>query len=160
MSERIKNIRHKLIESADFVNTVLDQVGEQTDVQVYSDGLGWTVRQLVVHLSEAYRGMNNQAINISEGRDLIPPDFDIERYNKRQTEKNADKTFEQARGELQTAREQLLTWLDSLDDEKLDHKGRHASLRVMSVEEILLLQALHEKGHAADIAHALNLHLQ
>lgn len=160
MSERIKNIRHKLIDSADFVNTVLDQVGDQIEVQVYSDGLGWTVRQLVVHLSEAYRGMNNQAQNISEGRDLIPADFDIERYNKRQTEKNADKTFEQARHDLQTAREQLLAWLDTLDESKLDHKGRHASLRVMSVEEILLLQGLHEKGHAADIAHALNLHIQ
>jgi uncharacterized protein (TIGR03083 family) len=159
MTDRKVELKSKLEESRRILNRVLDQVGDRWDTPVYADGLGWTVKQITAHLVDAERGHYTQASNIAEGRDIIPADFDIERYNKSRTEKNQDKTVAQSRAELEEARAQLLSWLDGLEDEKLDRRGRHASLQIMTVRDILRLLALHERGHANDIARALNLSL-
>jgi hypothetical protein len=158
MSERKEKLIARLSDSREYLNKVLDQVGDRWEEKVYSDGLAWTVRQLVNHLADADRGHNNQVMNIAEGRDIIPEDFDIERYNRRVTEKAAEKTVESARYELNQSRQMLNDWLFALNESKLDAKGRHATLRIMSVEEILYQQATHEEGHARDIAEAVNDH--
>jgi hypothetical protein len=157
MSDRKAALKSKLKDSRQLLDAILDQVGDREDAQVYSNGLGWNVRQLTAHLADAERGHYNQASNIAEGNDLVPPDFDIQRYNTRTTEKNMGKTIEQSRAELNEWRAKFLEWLDALDEEKFDRKGRHASLEVMSVYDIVHRNALHEKEHAVDIAHALDI---
>lgn len=159
MSERKEILKTMLTESHETLNHVLDAVGDRWDTPIYSDGLQWTARQIVVHLADAERGHYNQLTNIAEGREVIPPDFDIERYNKRTTEKHAEKTVAQARAEIAESRKALMAWLDSLDADKLTRTGRHASLNIMSVEEILKIVARHEREHAQDIARALNIAL-
>jgi len=157
MSERKEKLMARLSESRDYVNRVFDKVGDRWEQPVYSDGLAWSVRRLANHLADADRGHNNQVMNIAEGRDIIPEDFDIERYNRRVTEKTTDKSAEAALEELNQSREILRDWLFALDESKLDARGRHATLRVMSVEEILYQQADHEEAHARDIASALEI---
>ncbi len=158
MTERIDTLKAKLSEARDLLNRVLDAVGDRWETPVYSDGLQWNVRQLVVHLADADRGNSRQAQGIAAGMEVIPADFDIERYNRRVTEKNADKSVAQAREALAASRAELLAWLDGLSDEAvLDQEGRHASLEIMSVANILRLMALHEKGHALDIARTLDI---
>jgi uncharacterized damage-inducible protein DinB len=157
MSDRISHIKTQLEESRQNLTRVLDQVGDRWEEQVYADGLGWTVRQLLNHLVDSDRGHNAQAMNIAQGKDIIPEDFDVQRYNRRTTEKTADKSAEQARAELEEHRRQLYDWLDGIDESALDQKGRHASLRIMSVEEILLFQADHERAHTDDIARTLDI---
>lgn len=157
MSDRINDVIEKLKESRAYWDAVIDQVDDRWDTQVYSDGLGWTVRQLVNHVADADKGHNNQVMNIAEGKDLIPPDFDLERYNKRVTEKTTEKTPEQSLSEMNTQRQALYDWLYTLDASKLDMKGRHASLQILSVEEILGVLSTHERTHAQDIARVLNI---
>lgn len=159
MADRKSELKSKLAESRRILDTVFDQVGDRWEAQVYSDGLGWTVKQIAAHLVDAERGHFTQASNIAEGRDIIPADFDIERYNKSRTEKNADKTPEQSRQELEEIRAQITSWLDALEEEKLDHQGRHATLQIMTVHDILRLMSLHERSHAADIARSLEIKL-
>jgi uncharacterized damage-inducible protein DinB len=160
MTDRKAELKSKLNESRRILNSVFDQVGDRWEMQVYSDGLGWTVKQIAAHLVDAERGHLTQASNIAEGRDIIPENFDIERYNKSRTEKNTDKTVEQSRAELEDVRNEIFSWLDGLDEEKLDRKGRHASLQIMTVHDIMRLLSLHERGHAADIARALDIKLK
>jgi hypothetical protein len=157
MSSRVETISQQLAESRDYLNAVLDQVGDRWEEQVYSDGLQWSVRQLVNHLADADRGHNFQVMNIAEGKDVIPEDFDIERYNRSVTRKTAEQSAEDARAQLAEARQQLNEWLFALDDSKLDNKGRHPTLRILTVEQILGVMAAHERGHADDIASALNI---
>lgn len=149
----------KLNEARAYFDRVIDAASNRWDAPVYSDGLAWNVRQVVVHVAEADRGHNRQVMGIAEGQEVIPPDFDVERFNKRTTEKFAEKTGEQARAELAETRAALLAWLESLDEAKLDVIGRHASLRMMSVRDILRMMCLHEKGHADDINKALDLNV-
>lgn len=156
-TDRVTTLQEDLAESREYLEHIIEQAGNKWDTQVYSDGLQWTIRQLLIHLADADRGHNAQAMNIAEGKDLIPEDFDIERYNRRVTEKTAEKTAEQAIEELRASRQQLNDWLFNIDASKLDMKGRHASLRIMSVEEILRWTVVHERHHAEHIAAAIGL---
>ena len=157
MADRKQVILDQLAESRAYLDQVLDQIGDRWEHQVYSDGLGWSVRQLAAHLADAERGHQFQVMNIAEGKDVIPEDFDIERYNKRVTEKSAELTPSQIREQLALYRQQLNDWLFNLDEALLDQKGRHASLRIMTVEQILNIVVSHERGHGADMAKALNI---
>ncbi len=150
-------IKAKLDEARDEMNRVLDQIGDRWEQQVYSDGLAWTVRQVLLHVADADRGHNRQAMGYAEGQQVIPPDFDVQRYNTRTTEKLASKTVEEARTEMTQSRQALLEWLDSVDEEKLDLEGRHASGNVMTVRNMLRIQAIHEQTHAREIAAALGI---
>jgi uncharacterized damage-inducible protein DinB len=159
MTDRKAELKAKLNDSRQILDTVFDQVGDRWDAQVYSDGLGWTVKQIAAHLVDAERGHLSQASNIAEGKDIIPEDFDIQRYNASRTQKNIDKTPEESRAALKEVRQEILAWLDNIEDEKLDRKGRHATLQIMTVHDILRLVSLHERGHAADIARTLDIKL-
>ena len=157
MSERLEAIKADLAAGRQRLNEVLDQIGDQWETQVYADGLQWNVRQLVNHLADADRAQSNLVINLAEGKDIIPADFDLERYNRRVTEKTAEKSPDQSREEMAAQRQQLLTWLDGLDEAKLDLIGRHGSLNLLSITQILGVIANHERTHADDIAQALHL---
>jgi hypothetical protein len=150
-------LKAKLDEAREEMNRVLDQVGDRWEHQVYSDGLAWNVRQVLVHVADADRGHNRQAMGYAEGQEVVPPDFDVQRYNARTTEKLASKTVEEARADMAKSRQALLEWLDSIDDEKLDREGRHASGNNMTVRNMLRIQAIHEQTHAREIAAALGI---
>jgi hypothetical protein len=157
MSARLEQLQQILTDSNAYVNRVLDAVGDGWDTQIYSDGAAWTARQLLTHLVISNQGLNAQAMGIAEGREIIPPDFDVQRYNKRSVEKRADLTIEDARVSLNETRAALLGWMTTLDDGALDREGRHASLQIMSVAALLQQIADHERAHADDIARVLAL---
>lgn len=157
MSERTEALTRDLNETRAYLNAVLDKVGNDPERQVYSDGLAWSVRQIVAHLVSADTGHNAQAMNAAQGVNIIPEDFDIQRYNKRITEKSAEKTIAESRAALAESRQALLEWLATVDDELLDKQGRHSTLQMMTVEEIIRFGMKHERGHADDIAQAFNI---
>ena len=157
MSDRIRHIKHRLEDSRRFLDEVLDRVRGRDDVQVYSEGAGWNVRQLAIHLAITERGQVNTIMGAARGEEIVPADFDLERYNRRSVEKKADMTIEQARQQLNETRAELLTWLDTVNDADLDKQGRHGSLKIMSVAELLTTVATHEETHAHDLARVLGV---
>lgn len=157
MSQRTQNLKDALTTSHQRVNYVLDRVGDRWQTPVYSEGAAWNVQQLALHLSISNRGQLNQVVGIAEGREVVPADFDLERFNRRSVEKGADKSIEEVRGALETIYQETLAWLDNASDEALDRKGRHASMHILSVEEILRHIAEHETIHANDIAQILGI---
>lgn len=155
MTPRLEQLQQTLTDSHAYVSRVLDAVGDGWDTQIYSDGAAWTARQLLIHLVISNQGLNNQVFGIAEGREVIPPDFDINRYNKRSVEKKAEMTNAEARASLNEARTALFQWMAAVDDSVLEREGRHASLQIMSLEVMLQLIADHERAHADDIARVL-----
>ena len=90
-------------------------------------------------------------MHYAEGKDFIPPDYDLERYNRGSVKKQSGMTLAEARASLAQSREALLTWLETIDESALDKTGRHATLKIMSISRILDVMAWHESSHAADI---------
>ena len=128
---------------------------KQWNIVVFSEGEGWRVSDLLRHLVDAERSMTNLIENIRKGGEGVPADFDLQRWNSRNVGKAKEKSPDLLFGELETNRVRLLELLDSIEAEDWDKKGRHGSLRMMTVEEILNLIADHESWHGNDIRQAI-----
>jgi DinB family protein len=157
MSERIQKIKADLADGRARLNYVFDRVGDRWNVQVYSEGAAWNVRQLATHLMITDKGQTNTIIGIAKGEEIVPADFDLERYNRRSVEKRGEIPIEDIRAALAASAAERNVWLDTIDDAILDKRGRHGSMRILSIEEILHVIANHDRDHANDIAHALNI---
>lgn len=152
MSERIDYHKGRLAESREKLNQAFDSVGEHVDEQLYSEGAEWSIRQLAIHLALADIGHNRMIKHYAEGKEFIPADYDLDRYNKRSVEKQEEMTLVQARESLAQSRAELLEWLDGVEDDSvLDKTGRHATMKIMTLSEIMDIMAGHEESHADDI---------
>lgn len=157
MSERIEHHKNRLAAARQYLDALFDGVGERWDETLYSDGAQWTIRQLAIHLMIADKGHNNMVMGIAEGRNIIPEDYDLERFNRSSVSKRAEMTVAEIRAALAASRAELLAWLDKIDEDVLQKSGRHASLEIMTIDRILAVMAWHERTHAEDIARHLGL---
>lgn len=156
MNEAIQKYVDRLQEARAFLLDVLGRVGERGDEQLYSDGAQWTIRQLAIHLMIADAGHVNMLKGIASGNEIITPDYDVERFNRRSVEKNNALTIAQAIEGMARSRQELLDWLATIDESVLDKQGLHASMQVLSIRQILNVMAAHETAHAKDIEAYLN----
>jgi hypothetical protein len=157
MSERVAAHKRKLTDARAYLDHVLDQVEGRWETPVYSEGASWTVRQLVIHLVVTDKGHNNMIRAIAQGENTIPDDFDLERFNRRSVEKRADMTPDELRDSLRATAAERLVWLDTCNDATLEKKGRHGTMQILSIAEILDVVAGHERLHAGDIARILEI---
>ncbi len=135
----------------------LDELeSEQWEKTVYTEHADWTIKDLFGHLMDSERSKTRLIEIIKEGGEGVPPDFDINRWNARTIKKTLDLTTDEIRSEMITNRGRLLEMLYDMPDEDWTKKGRHGSLQVMSVEEILNLIADHENEHLRDIVHVID----
>lgn len=157
MSERITKIKQNLADGRARLNSVLDNVGDHWETQVYTEGAAWTVRQLAIHLMVSDKGHNTMVMSIAKGEDTIPADFDLERFNRRSVEKRAETTPQDIRTGLNATEAERSEWLDTIDEAILDKQGRHGSMRILTIEQILGVVADHDRTHANDIARVLGI---
>jgi hypothetical protein len=149
--ERIEAHVEKLNQARQFLLATLSKIAERGDEQIYSDGAQWTVRQLAIHILIADKGHNAMILGAARGESIIPEDYDLERFNKRSVDKSAEMTLEQVEAGLIHTRAELLTWLAEQNDSVLDKQARHATLRIMSISQMLDIMAWHETTHSTDI---------
>ncbi len=157
MTLQVAEIKQDLTDARQYLNHVLDQVGDRWDAPVYAEDTAWTVKQLLIHLMVSDKGHNNMVMAIARGENTIPEDFDLERFNRRSVEKRADITADEARAALAQTAAERDAWLDTIDGATLLKQGRHGSMRILSIEQILGVVAGHDRTHANDIARALGI---
>lgn len=117
------------------------------ETAVYHEETTWTIADILRHLVDSSRSMTNMMAQWQHGKDPVPADFDLTRWNNRAIEKSADKSSEDLRAEYRQNRINLLSFIDTLQDEDWEKQGRHGSLRIMSIEEVCHLVADHELDH-------------
>jgi len=144
--------KQRLNKARDQLNHALDLIGDRANEQIYSEGAQWTLRQLAIHLAVSSIGFNRMIRHYSEDKEVIPADYDLERYNRRSVEKRDEMTLAQARFSLDESRQELLVWFDQITDLAVfDKVGRHPFMKMLTVSEFIEELAIHEEGHAADI---------
>lgn len=126
---------------------------------VYGHADGWTVRDLLSHLVTAGSGLLGVAQLVAEGRLEMPSDFDLDRWNRRQVEKQAERTVPELLEGLKDLQRNVLAYLQGLieaDEETiLSRHGHHAVFGESTVELILRRIYKHDREHAAQIRQAL-----
>ncbi|NLF66729.1 MAG: DinB family protein, partial [Chloroflexi bacterium] len=108
------------------------------------------------HLVWAEGGMLRLMRQIRAGEEGAPADFDLDRYNAAGVNKLKDEMPADLLLRLEKNRNELLAFVESLEEGDWEKKGRHGSLRIMSIREILERIADHEAQHLADLREALS----
>lgn len=128
----------------------------QWETAVQSEDAEWTISDMVRHLMNAEKGMTTLIIQFQQGKDPVPPDFDRERYNKRLVEKTKELTPDELLATMHDNRTKLLSFIDTLETDDWQKKGRHASLNIYTIEEVCHIIADHEALHLSDMQKALS----
>ena len=146
--EKLTRVRQQLLQLV----AEVDDAGWER--KIYSDSDQWQVSDLFRHIVDAEPGMTGFIKNVRDGGYGVPPDFDLARWNASRVKKFGELSIEQLTAELTKNRTKLLEVVDTLKAEDWDKKGRHASLRIMTIEEVLHRIADHESEHMEDIRRA------
>lgn len=117
------------------------------ETAVYHEETTWTITDILRHLVDAERGMMGMMMQWQRGKNPVPPDFDLERWNNRAIEKSAEKNPNELLAEFRKNRIDLLSYINTIKPDDWEKQGRHGSLRIMSIEEVCHLIANHEMDH-------------
>jgi hypothetical protein len=153
IKQRLSHQRQVLLE---FLSG-LDEAGWQTAVFPNDEEIDppWTVADLVRHLADAEQSMTRLMVLIRDGGEGVPVDFDLNRWNNSRLAKNRQKSPAQVLAEMETNRAALFGFIDSLSADDLEKAGRHGRGTIMTIDQICILIAGHDKLHMADIKRAI-----
>jgi len=155
LSERKHLIHDHLNHTREELLEVIGQLDTADwDRPVQSAEGGWTVKQAMLHLATSESGQIGTGKAIAAGQPTVPDDFDLNRYNNRQVEKNKDKQPAEILFGMAESRQKLLAFLDEASAEDLDKRGKHARGDVISLEQLFYRIGEHEAGHTAEIKKA------
>ena len=123
--------------------------GEQEwNTIVYGEGEDWTATDVLRHLMYAESDMTRLMARIQQGEGGVPEDFDLDRWNAGRVRRAKTKSPAELLAALETSRAELLAYMDTLEEEDWEKKGRHGSMMIMSIEDILNRIGEHEMYHA------------
>lgn len=158
MADQKAEIVAKLVDTRSKLEAFLGRLDEASwETAVYHEDTTWTVTDIMRHVVDSERGMTNMITQWQQGKDPVPADFDLARWNNRVVQKAAEKTPSDLLTDLKVNRQSLLNVIDNLQPDDWGKQGRHASLRIMSIEQVCHLIADHEADHLAGIQEALGV---
>jgi hypothetical protein len=128
---------------------------EQLALKVYSDGLQWTVAQVLAHLVAIEQSMQHLFESILQGGPGSPKEFDIERFNRSQTKKLEGHSQAVLLERLSQVRSRTKAMVAEMSDADLDRQGFHAFHGHGRLERFIRWAYEHAALHEADIRKAL-----
>lgn len=118
----------------------------------------WTMKDLVGHLTAwaevGVIGLQQAAVGQTP---IFEPITDFEEWNMMEAAKRKDTSWEAIWDAYQTSYDALLTGLNELSDEQLAFAFKTPWGSQVSLFRWLTIWPLHEREHAVDVRHALNL---
>ena len=153
-ADRKSAIRDDLRAAQQGLLSVFDAVGPDDWLRP-SPNEGWTIRDLLVHLTTSESGFVPTLRKMSAGEGGVPQDFDPNRWNAGQLRRRAEMSTDQLRAELESGHAAMLALLDELDDDALNQRGHMSDGRDGSLEDNFLLVAAHKREHTEHIRAAL-----
>ncbi len=156
LSERKHLIHDHLIRTREELLEVIGQMEiADWDRPVQSVADGWTVKQMLLHLATAEIGQFNTGKAIAAGQSNVSDDFDLNRYNRRQIEKNQAKQPPEILFGMAESHQKVLAFVDEVSAEDLEKRGKHGRGDVISLEQLFYRIGEHEEEHTAEIKKAL-----
>src|SRR5258708_3200220 len=101
-TDRKTAIREDLVEAQGALLEVLDRLGPDEWLR-QSPNEGWTVRDLLVHLTTSESGFVPTLRRMAAGEGGVPADFDPNRWNAGQLRRRAEVLIEELQPELESA---------------------------------------------------------
>lgn len=126
------------------------------DIQVYSDGGQWRIRQILAHFVATEASLQKLVKNILDGGEGAPQDFDLNRFNESRVSRLEGTPPSELLASFYELRQQTVQLVAQIPPEDLLRTGRHPFLGVASLEEIIKLMYRHNQIHQRDIRKHIN----
>lgn len=128
---------------------------DQWQMQVYTEGETWTIRNVLSHFVTSERGLVRLFERIRLTGEGASDDFSIDRYNASQQEKTKDLSPQELLEQYKAIRADSIAWTLSLDEADLEKQGRHPFLGMTSLREMIKMLYLHNQIHYRDMKKVL-----
>lgn len=129
---------------------------EQFSIQVYSDGPGWRVHDLLAHFVEVEGSISALIRSVVDGGAGVAADFDIDNWNASHTAALSDQDNDSLLAEFTLRRAATVAMVRTFTDVDLEKRGRHPALGLTEVKHMVKLMYIHLLGHQRDIKRALS----
>jgi DinB superfamily len=123
----------------------------QWDIVIYTEGMQWTVRQVLAHFVATEGAIQKLMKNILEGGPGSPSDFNIDAYNERKVAALREATPQELIGQFSHLRQKSAALVSGMTQEDLNRRGRHPFLGVTDLSEIIKLLYRHNQIHQRDV---------
>ena len=127
----------------------------QWQMEVYTEGETWTIRNVLSHFVTSERGLVRLFEKIRLGDMGSPDDFSIDRYNTAQQQRTKDLTPQELLEQYKAVRADSIAWTLSLAELDLEKQGRHPFLGMTSIREMIKMLYLHNQTHYRDMKKVL-----
>lgn len=128
---------------------------DQWNVQVYSDGPGWTVHNLLAHFTDVEGMIPRLMRSILAGSPGVEQGFSIDNWNAEHTAEMSKQDSAGLLSEFAQRRAATVAMVRGMSDSDLETRGRHPALGVTEIKHMVKLMYIHLQGHQRDIKRAL-----
>jgi hypothetical protein len=155
MSEITELVEKLKSEGEKFVGIFSGLTDEQWNVEVYTEGVTWTIRNVLSHFVTSERGLVKLFESIRQGGAGAADDFSIDRYNETQQQKTREFTPAELLEQYKSVRANSIEWVSNLKESDLEITGRHPFLDVTTIREMVKMLYLHNQIHYRDLKKVL-----
>ena len=155
MSE-ITELAEKLESEGDKIVSIFSNLtDEQWQMEVYTEGATWTIRNVLSHFVTSERGLLKLFEQIRQGGAGAADDFSIDRYNAAMQARTKDATPHELLEQYKEVRAHAVEWVSGLDESELEIMGRHPFLGQTMIREMIKMLYVHNLTHYRDMKRAL-----
>ncbi|MEK6256808.1 MAG: DinB family protein, partial [Chloroflexota bacterium] len=148
MPESVNEIAAKFkkegLKTIEFIKSIPEDV---LDTQLYDDGDQWTIRKTCIHLVEAEGSIPKLIKNILDGREGVPIDFDLDRYNASMVKKLGELSQEEIVSRMTELRAETVKMISELNEDDLGKTGRHPFMGESNIRDMLRIMLINASSH-------------
>ncbi|MGZ9164608.1 MAG: DinB family protein [Anaerolineales bacterium] len=124
---------------------------EQWQMEVYTEGTTWTIRNVLAHFVTSERGLLKLFEKIRQGDSGSPEDFSIDRYNAAMQARTKELQPEELLEQYKAIRAESIAWTSGLSESDLEKQGRHPFLGLTTIREMIKMLYIHNLTHYRDM---------
>ena len=128
---------------------------DQWQMEVYTEGATWTIRNVLSHFVTSERGLIKLFEQIRQGSAGAAEDFSIDRYNAAMQERTKSATPQELIEQYKEVRANAIQWVSNLKESELEIPGRHPFLGQTVLREMIKMLYLHNQIHYRDMKKSL-----
>jgi hypothetical protein len=160
MSDKHALIQKRLRNEGDKLLAVFEGLTpEQWQIVIYTDGMTWTIKDLLAHQISAEGEFQFYGRDVLNGGEGAPEGFDINAFNNREVAKKIDRTSDELLADFRAMRQATIDFVATIRDDQFTWQGRHPYFGMMVIEDMFKLIYRHNMMHARDIRKALEAEL-
>ena len=156
MSDKHALIQKRLRDEGDKLLAVFEGLTlEQWQAVIYTDGMTWTIKDLLAHQISAEGEFQYYGHDVLNGGEGAPEGFDINAFNNREVAAKAERTADQLLADFRATRQATIEFVATIREDQFALQGRHPFFGMMTIEDLFKLIYRHNMLHARDIRKAL-----